>query len=205
MRLAGWRLTPDPAADPNAEAARYRLGGRPAMAEFVLEEAIKREPGRKDLRNHLASLQARRQAQLPTPMTGVTVSSAFVVLHMLFAWALLIVLVVAILCLPLYFLEPLAPALDRMVGALGITGISIAVMLMLAWVMVAAVLWVKSFCVLWFKYLGQLPEAHALAADASLSFVMNTWQFGRAYTLSRQLFFAERYGGSSNSVGIGNA
>lgn len=194
MRLTGWRLTADPSADPNAEAARYRLGGRPLMAEFVLEEAIKREPGRLDLRNHLARLRATRTTQ-PAPERAGTVSWAFVAFHVMVAWALFIVLLIATLVLPLDLVEVFAPApFQEFPSSLSEIGTGIA--LMVIWVVGALVLVVRLFSLLWFRYLGLLPEAHALAADAALPPAMRTSQFGASYIVARKVFFAERYGGS---------
>jgi len=165
------------------------------MAESVLEEAIKREPDRVDLNNHLATVHAERRAARDSGGQDATVSWAFVGLHMAIAWALFVVLLVATLLFPVYAMEAFAPALFSSAGAFGAGEIATTIALVLAWVVGAAVLVVRGFCFVWFWYLGLLPEV-ALAADATLPSAIRTSTFGARYTLSRKLFFAKRYGGA---------
>lgn len=189
MKFSGWRLTEDFSEDPHAEAARYMLGGRPKMAEFVLKQALGREPERDDLRAHLQRIQHSNPLKATSNVSDLP--AVFVFTHALVGWALFLGSLALLMGAPIPFLK-LAFDLEQPVGQTHEGLIWLAAILI--WGVMACIVAFKLFLKLWFLYLGYLPEAHVLGADANFLGGTEKWKLGNTYARERQQFFAKRYG-----------
>ena len=187
------RLTIDPTEDPHAAAEHSLIEGRPKFAMYILSEAIKLEPTRTDLRQHLARIKMQMTSrERAFPRRSMPVAAG--VLHAILAWVLLVALMASILVAPLVILEAVAPMLlERCFQNEGWNSL-IFILLTLVWGVFGLWIALNFFIACWFSYLNLLPATHALAADAYLPAAMATWQFGKIYTAARKSYFAKRYG-----------
>ena len=192
MRLAGWRLSIDVRADPNAEAARAFLGGRPNWASHILQDAIERFPERADLRWHLAQISGP-QASYREGET-IRVSDLLVLAHLSIAWLILgcgwigfFGSMVKLSCMTsLWDCNRALEGSDLVFLLLLLCGLTIAGLFLVD----------RLFCRIWFAYLRRLPEVVCLAVDAEFPISRFHSPFATpTFFRARQVFFANRYGG----------
>ena len=167
---------------------------RPLQAVFILEQAVKENPGDLALLRHLARVKARAEsAAVHATVQEMRVGGLYLVVYALMPWILLLASLAVGLGVPLFLLELTGqfsgkpsdqPAADQLKFLL-VLCICVLGGALLAW---------RMFLLFWFKFLRLLPASHALEADSCIGGVMQVSSFGDSYWCKRKEFFADRYG-----------
>jgi uncharacterized membrane protein len=172
------RYVSDP--DPLTHAEVLAAYGRKSAAVELLRDAIDRNPERRDLRERLNALTTKRT--LPAGNRLV------VVFHLTMAWVLLLA------CGGLVFGAPvsLARLFDNLPpGDFSNWEIVWFLVGLLIVVVLLAIAWVYLFLVVWFSYLGLLPNDLRKSVEERVPSMLNIVAFEPAYTKVRSWFLRD--------------